>query len=162
MEQVLKPGRNKEKTMRYAWGIVAALVALLSMTQASYAQFRVCNRSDSDEVYVALALASGPSGWQSEGWYTVMRGTCSTVVPQELHNRYYYLYAESEDTVWDGVGGEGGTAFCIREGDAFKLDEVTLADTRDDLQCEKRGYTTRTFLQIDTEEAASYTYELEE
>ena len=147
--------------MRCALGI-AAVAAFLTTTQPSHAQFRVCNRTASDEVYVAFALLSGPAGWQSEGWYTINRETCSTLVPKELHNRYFYLYAESNDTVWDGEGGDGGTAFCIREGDAFKLDEVKLADTKDDLQCEKRGYTTKKFIQIDTEEAATYTYDLEE
>src|SRR5690349_19393090 len=85
---------NKSRTPfpRLALGLVAAIAALVSSTGASYAQFRVCNRSSSDEVYVALGLLSGPSGWQSEGWYTVTRNDCSTVVRHALNNRFYYLY----------------------------------------------------------------------
>jgi uncharacterized membrane protein len=145
-----------------ALGLSACIAALASSTAPSHAQFRVCNRSSSDEVYVALGLLSGPSGWQSEGWYTVTRNDCATVVPHQLQNRYYYLYAESHDTVWAGQAEEGGANFCVREGDVFRLNEVILADTRDDLQCEKHGYSTKTFLQIDTENAPSYIYDLEE
>jgi uncharacterized membrane protein len=148
--------------MRCALCVVAAVAGLLSTTAASHAQFRVCNRSSADEVYVAFALFRGDTGWESEGWYTVARDTCSTLVPRELHNRYFYLYAESNDVIWDGEDGEGSANFCVREGDAFKLDDVRLADTRSDLQCEKRGYTTKRFLQIDTEDAAMYIYDLEE
>src|SRR5438105_926808 len=103
--------------------ICIAAVVMFATTSVSHAQFRVCNRSMSEEVYVAVGHSSESGGWEAEGWYTVPRGTCSTIVPRELNGRYYYLYAESHDTVWDGQDGEGSRDFCVREGDAFKVDE---------------------------------------
>jgi uncharacterized membrane protein len=134
-----------------------AVGALMATTSASLAQFEVCNQSSVDEIYVAIGLYKERKGWESEGWYTVARGECATLV-ERMADRYYYLYAENGKDVWDGTDEEGSSNFCVDPEKVFTLNVKALASKGDNPDCEKRGYITKRFRRVDTERYGSYTY----
>ena len=84
-------------------GPAIVATALVSTTSSGFAQFQVCNKTSTKEIYVALGLYREGKGWESEGWYSIARNQCTTVLA-EMSDRYYYLYAESDDKIWDGDG----------------------------------------------------------
>ena len=89
--------------------------------------------------------------WRSRGWYTVAPRGCETVVSGALKLRYYYYYGENTDAslLWDG-----DFDFCIQDPEEFSI----LGDEN----CERRGYITQGFAEIDTGEAAKFTLDLTE
>src|SRR5690242_16941951 len=107
-----------------------AVSALMATTSASLAQFEVCNQSTVDEIYVAIGLYKESKGWESEGWYTVARGECATLV-ERMADRYYYLYAENGKDVWDGTNDGGSTNFCVDPEKVFTLNVKALASQGD-------------------------------
>ena len=144
--------------LQLALAVTAA--AIMAMPSASQAQLRVCNKSSVDVVDVAFGRHRGRTGWESEGWFKIRRGRCETLVARALRDRYYYLYAEGGDTTWNGDDEKDGSDFCIRPGQVFKLNDASLTDEDNKLNCEKFGYVTKRFMQVDTEDADEFTYEL--
>lgn len=137
-----------------------AAVALLSTSSASFAEFQVCNRTSADEINVAIGLYQARKGWESEGWYTVARNECTTLVEQ-MADRYYYLYVESGDTTWDGSDDEAGSNFCVHPENAFNLNVAEFADRgSDNPNCEKHGHQTKRFFRVDTENSSDYTFDI--
>lgn len=124
-----------------------------------FADFRVCNRSSIDSIDVAFGVQRGRNGWESEGWFTVRRRQCATLIVGDLRQRYYYLYGVSGDTVWDGEDDNDGSDFCVRPGGVFKLNDNSLKNNNNELDCEGHGYEIRKFLQVDTGDAESFTFD---
>jgi uncharacterized membrane protein len=139
--------------------LAVVATALVTTTSAGLAEFQVCNKSSVKEVYVAIGFYQERKGWQSEGWYSVSRNRCTTVI-SEMSDRYYYLYVEGDDKVWDGDGDEQGSNFCVRNGEAFTIEVKPLAQRGDNPNCEKAGYLTKRFMRVDTETYDDYTFDL--
>ena len=110
---------------------------------------------------MALGLYREGKGWESEGWYSIARNQCTTVLA-EMSDRYYYLYAESDDKIWDGDGDKQGSNFCVQNGDAFTINVGPLAGRGDNPNCEKAGYLTKRFMRVDTEAYDEYTFNIED
>jgi uncharacterized membrane protein len=138
--------------------LVLAGLFSLAVPTASLAEFAVCNKASNKEIYVALGHYRDRVGWQSEGWYTVKRGECMTLL-SKMTDRYYYLYADTENgDTWNGEGSEGSTTFCVQDGNAFTLDVAALSPIGDNPDCKKHSYEARSFKRIDTEGYEDYTY----
>ena len=137
---------------------MVAAIALLGMSSRCFAQFQVCNQTSKDDIYVAVGLFQN-GGWQSTGWYDITRKDC-TVVVETMNDRYYYLYVESGNTVWDGTGAKGGSNFCVHPNDAFTLKVAAMSDGGDNPICEKHGYATKRFFRVDTEKYDDYTFNI--
>jgi uncharacterized membrane protein len=153
--------RGRSAVLQRLFLCLAVTAAIMvSTSSASFAQFKVCNQSSVGSVDVAFGLHHGRSGWESDGWYTIGRGECAILVGQALHERYYYLYGVSGDTVWNGDDEDTGSNFCIRPGAVFKLNVDSLNDAGDQPDCENHGYVTKTFFQVDTEDATDYIFNL--
>jgi uncharacterized membrane protein len=127
------------------------VATLLAASTAVYAGFRVCNRSSESEIDVAYGHQTRNDEWLSEGWWTVRRGHCETLVGGSLRHRYYYVYGKSEGRVWEAGKGQDGGDFCT------KNEKFTLPG---DMNCARAGYDTHKFDQIDTEDYDDYTYNL--
>src|SRR5262249_52012414 len=85
-----RAGRNGEPGMlQRMWLAVAVTAAILVTSSESFAQFRVCNRSSADSIEVAFGLQRERGGWEAEGWFTVKRRQCATLVARTLRERYF-------------------------------------------------------------------------
>ena len=109
-----------------------------------------------------FGLHRGRSGWESEGWCTSSRRLCSTLVGRALRDRHYYVYAESDDTVWDGEKDNDGAEFCVKEGGVIKLNDETLKNDDDSLDCEKHGFVAKKFMHVDTNDYTEFTFDIED
>jgi uncharacterized membrane protein len=162
---VVEAATTDGRTMRshhLSLSVAIAAGMLAASASAAFAQFSVCNRTSAAEIYVALGFHEDRGGWASQGWYTVPRGRCTTTAGQ-LTGRYYYLYAESNDVMWDGQGADGSSNFCVHSGNAFKLQVAKLAARgSDNPNCEKHGYVTKRFRRVDTQRFLKFVYTVED
>ena len=131
--------------------VLFAGAALLTVTTSARAEFRVCNRSSHDQIDVAYGHQTRTDEWLSEGWWMVARGQCATLIADRLRYQYYYLYGKSGDTVWQGDASQKNVTFCTTD------EKFTLPG---DMDCERAGYDTHTFIEIDTGDYDSFTYNL--
>ena len=127
-----------------SWKTIAVLVFALWMPQDGAASFRVCNPASVPQS-VSIAYKSA-SGWMSEGWWNIAPGECTTVLKDELKQRYYYYRATSEGTQFEGTGHR----FCT------STSAYTIEGAED---CVSRGFESSEFAEIDTGPSAQ-SYEL--
>ncbi len=121
---------------------VVCAVAALSSAPAS-ADFQVCNESG-EHVSVAIAYYDAATdSMVSEGWWNMDSGDCRTAIDGDLKDKYYYLYAESDEHTWTG-----SHAMCLNPVHKFTLYDV-------DTSCD---YSWENFFQVDTGDAESYTH----
>lgn len=122
-------------------------LGLASFAQPASAELVICNKTRKT-VNLAVGYKEGES-WRSRGWYSINPRGCETVVGGALQLRYYYYYAEDVDAslVWDG-----DYDFCIRDPQEFSI----LGDEN----CERRGYVTQGFAEIDTKDAEKFKLDL--
>jgi len=131
--------------------IALTAATVLTASTVVYAEFRVCNRSSHAEIDVAYGHQTRTDEWLSEGWWTVKRGDCATLIGGPLRYRYYYVSGESGGTAWEAGEDQDGANFCTKHG------KFTLPG---DMDCARAGYDTHKFDQIDTENYDDYTYNL--
>ncbi|AZB73698.2 DUF1036 domain-containing protein [Synechococcus elongatus] len=124
-----------------------AWLGFASFAEPASAELVICNKTRK-AVNLAVGYKEGDS-WRSRGWYTISPRGCETVVGGRLRLRYYYYYAENTDAslLW-----EGDYEFCIRDPEEFSI----LGDEN----CERRGYITQGFAEIDTKNANAFTLDL--
>ncbi|ABB57617.1 DUF1036 domain-containing protein [Synechococcus elongatus] len=124
-----------------------AWLGFSSFAEPASAELVICNKTRKT-VNLAVGYKEGES-WRSRGWYSISPRGCETVVGGRLKLRYYYYYAENTDAslLW-----EGDYNFCIRDPEEFSI----LGDQN----CERRGYLTQGFSEIDTKNAKSFTLDL--
>lgn len=142
--------------------LLAGVVATgsLALPGAARAEFKVCNKSG-QTASVSFGYRHAERGWTSEGWWVVEPGDCTTIVTGELANRYYYVYATGDEGgTWSGTKRQKGGHFCVSSKKFTLYNEHYLEG--DTLDCEKRGYKTRKFDEIDTEDYEDFTYNLTE
>ncbi|MBV0913936.1 DUF1036 domain-containing protein [Rhodobacteraceae bacterium ASV31] len=122
-------------------------IALAAMTAAgaAHANLEICNDTAATQT-VAIGY-QGADDWTSEGWWIIAPGECSIPLAGDLQQRYYYYRATSDDGVI-----EGDYSFCV-DTEAFTI----VGDT----ECERRGYETVDFEEIDTGPTAlTYTFRI--
>jgi uncharacterized membrane protein len=126
------------------FGIFATVVAGMFVLACAPARadFEVCNESG-EHISVAIAYYDeGNDSMVSEGWWNMDSGDCKTPVEGNLQDKYYYVYAESDEHTWTG-----SHEFCLNPEHRFTLYDV---DTRCD-------YAWTKFFQVDTGDADNYT-----
>ena len=128
--------------------VAVALLITLGIGTPARAEFRVCNESASSAA-VAIAQSNGLE-WISQGWWAVDAKRCQVLLEGALKGRYYYLYAVG---LADGSGWTGNRYFCTSNR------SFTITGRKD---CEKRGYRTAGFFEVDTQDALDYTHLLTE
>lgn len=150
-----------------AGSLLCGIFALFMPTKPALAWFKVCNQSTRQNVSVAFAYldtdASVPDifgnrepalrrGWNSQGWWNLQSGECTTVFWHQLNHRnsFWYVYAESSDGgVWSG-----NNYFCVVPGDEFHLGNANA-------RCGGRGKRYG-FSEVNTGNAKDYTFNLTE
>lgn len=139
---------NKSVDIRNSFGrhtplrVMAAIVAAVLLALPAYAGLQLCNKARVP-AKVALAHIAGKT-WESRGWWTVPPGTCTTLIAGPLDARYYYLYGT------DGRSGtwSGGTNFCISAESTFSVAGRG--------NCAARGYDSKGFFEIDTQDRSDW------
>lgn len=127
-------------------GFTVAAGALLAATNAAFADFRVCNATQS-LVGVAIGYRAS-TGWVTEGWWHIDASSCKTLIEGPLSSRYYYLYAEDADR---GGRWDGPINMCVAER------EFKIAGAGD---CFARGFQRAGFQEYDTREQSSWMVQL--
>jgi uncharacterized membrane protein len=147
--------------MRGRWLAIAAVLAVAGVDSISpsRAEFRVCNKSKT-ELNVAIGYDGGRQGWIAQGWWSIGTDKCTTVLSNELHNRYYYLYADNADGgEWAG-GGDDDRLFCIK--DEKFLHYRSRYGQNEDNDCKKAGLNSKLFFQVDIGDYHRWTHTLED
>lgn len=127
--------------------VVFSFMLCFFFAGAAFAGLEVCNQSHSRLVNVAIGyLHHGRK--VSEGWWTIERGECKTVIGRPLYGYYYfYAFSRSGKKQWTG-----NYSFCTLP-EAFKLHN---ADT-----CEEGG-DMMPFEEIDARRTANHIQNLTE
>lgn len=133
---------------------LAAAATILSVAPPALTEetgFSLCNRTTLVVDYAkGLNLtnkdAGKPTLIEADGWYTLAPGECDVLWPGALKYRYYMIYAaaRASNRVW-----EGDKSVCVENG-TFKLQEPLCPADRNH----------RKFIQVDTGEFYSFTYDL--
>jgi len=68
------------------------------------ADLRICNKSKKPLTSAIAYHNTARNTWTTEGWWAVEPGKCATPIKGTLRNRYYYIYAHTNDDsiIWDG------------------------------------------------------------
>ncbi|MBW4618232.1 MAG: DUF1036 domain-containing protein [Cyanosarcina radialis HA8281-LM2] len=118
----------------------------LRFISSSPKQFRLCNRSNARQVSVAYAYYNGQS-WVKRGWYTILRGQCSTLT--KIYSRYVYFYAEGSQ----GEKWSGNRPWCVHPTARFSLPMRPVNECI-------TPYELRPFVGVDTGKARQWTHNL--
>ncbi|SFU12699.1 Uncharacterized membrane protein [Pseudovibrio denitrificans] len=139
---------NRFRKNSLALACVAFGVLSFQQIPSAKADFRACNKTEST-VNIAIGYRDG-ADWITEGWWTIDKNACDTLVSGDLASRYYYLYAVQTDQngEWDGKA-----YMCVRQK------KFTIRGIED---CVARGYERTGFFEIDTGEQSSWTVQLTE
>lgn len=131
-----KSGLTEDATLPSA--LYAALMKTAG-TMPKQAGFRFCNQTD-QTAWGAVGY-EGASDATSTGWFTIPAHGCTDAIKERLRAKFYYSYAESERKNGGLMTWGGDDKFCTAE-ERFVI--------RGREGCEKRGYTTRGFMRVDT------------
>ena len=131
---------------RFLTIIGTACVALTLHPATSRADLKLCNTTTS-RIGVAIGYRD-PSGWTTEGLWTLAAQTCETLYKGALSSRYWYVHAIDYDR-----GGEwAGQSFMCTTDRAF-----TIRGVQD---CTDRGYKRTGFFEVDAQDAQDWTIRL--
>ena len=126
--------------------IGTACAALTLGAATSHADLKLCNTTSS-RIGVAIGYRD-PSGWTTEGWWTLASQTCETLYKGVLSSRYWYVHAIDYDR-----GGEwAGQSFMCTTDKAFTIRGVQ--------ECVERSYKRTGFFEVDTQDAQDWTIRL--
>jgi len=127
---------------------VLVLIAALAFTSApAQARYKYCNNTS--YVLKSAIAYNEKSGWVSRGWWTLLPGTCRTILPQDLKGEVYYTYAESVPGHRGGIKYFAGTRpFCTKEG-------FFTIKGRD--ECTTQGYSAGSFVKVHVGKAHNWT-----
>ncbi len=146
LARVMKMTAAKARLASLGAAAAASVVAALAMPAPAWADFRVCNATQS-LVGVSIGYRAS-TGWVTEGWWHIDGSTCKTLIEGSLSSRYYYLYAEDAER---GGRWDGPVNMCVAER------EFKIAGAGD---CFARGFQRAGFQEYDTGEQSSWMVQL--
>ncbi|PCJ70410.1 MAG: hypothetical protein COA62_07390 [Rhodobiaceae bacterium] len=118
----------------------------LSMTPAQ-AGYRYCNAT-SYTLDSAIGYES-EAGWQSQGWFRLLPGSCDTVLQEGIDHESYFVFARSIDAHSGGTKYfSGSDRFCTAPGD-FHVNGRT--------NCASRGFDNFDFTRVETRTGNDWT-----
>lgn len=103
-----------------ALGRLAGLAFVLAITvlavRPAHADLTICNQYK-ETIFAAYGYNNG-TDWVSQGWWQIDPGQCSALISGALTNRYYYVYADTDngDYYWGG-----DYMFCIHKPNEFEI-----------------------------------------
>lgn len=132
--------------------LVAALLAKQAVLPLPTNTFTACNQSNVpiSIAYARFDDASATSTFSSHGWYSINAGACAVISSSLTHFRYFYVYAEGQNLVWQDPTGANQT--CIDPVNSFNIVNAASGN------CTAQGYQSRPFVQVDTGASTSFTY----
>jgi uncharacterized membrane protein len=140
--------RAQRMTLRLVRGLAVSTGLVTALTifacGPARAEFTVCNQTLD---VVNLALGQEVEGaFRTEGWWTVGVNQCVNLIPEQLANRYIYVYAT------DAFGHailNGSTDMCI-DRRRFTIRGID--------ECWQRGYIPARFYEVDTLSQIRWTF----
>jgi uncharacterized membrane protein len=134
------------RTRPAALVLATVSAVLLVASVPAVADLKLCNTTTS-RIGVAIGYQD-PSGWATEGWWTLAAQTCETLYKGPLTSRYWYVHAIDYDR-----GGEwAGQSFMCTKEKAF-----TIRGVKD---CSERGARRTGFFEVDVQGASDWTIRL--
>ena len=129
--------------------LAAAFIVAADAAQAADG-FELCNRTNRPVSYAKAINDKAKEGDKnaitSEGWFTLRPGACEVLYPGKLEFRYYLIYAEAKGSKRRWTGDR---SVCV-ESRTFKITRDVCPPSRNN----------RMFIQVDTGDSESFTYEL--
>jgi uncharacterized membrane protein len=124
------------------------LAGFIFTASPASAFLKVCNMTSS-RVGIAIGYKD-PKGWVSEGWWNIASHNCEVLLKDDLIARYYYVHAldYDRDDTWPGK-----STMCTKDK-KFKI--------RGAKDCEKRGYKSSKFFEVDTNNERDWKVKLTE
>lgn len=112
------------------------------------ADLKVCNDTENTSGVAVGYLENNQ--WISQGWWHIPAGECSAIVEGNLKHRYYYIFAEDEQTneIW-----QGNVSMCTSNVE-FKIIGRE--------NCFVKGYEKAAFFEVDTKQNNSWQVRLTE
>jgi uncharacterized membrane protein len=127
--------------------IIVTLTVWLGRPAQAHAAYDLCN---STSYTIRAAVAFKVAGdYQSAGWFTVYPGFCRPIIDKPLNQETYYIHART-------VRGHKGPMRAWTGDDEFCVDQDDF-DIKGDRDCEKRGYASAYFAEVDVGHAKSWT-----
>ena len=104
------------KVLARAAALAFVLVGTVLSARPAHADLTICNQYR-ETIYTAYGFNNG-TDWVSRGWWQIDPGQCVALISGALTNRYYYVYADTEngDYYWGG-----DYMFCISKPNAFEI-----------------------------------------
>lgn len=145
------PAHARTSRFAQAPSFFLTLFAVLTLwvvgTGSAHADYRLCNATS----YV-LDGAIGyetETGWESQGWFRLLPGSCETALPDKITQDTYYVFARSIEAHEGGTKYfDGSDRFCTTMGDF-------LISGRTD--CATRGFDSYDFTRVETKQGDSWT-----
>lgn len=123
--------------------VFLVIVGTVCLTTNSLAELRVCNDVNSA---VGISIGYKKDGvWTTQGWWEIQPNSCQLIIDEPLTNRFYYLYAETQNK---GLSWEGSIPMCIQD-DVFTIEGMN--------DCFARGLQRVGFQEYDTLHQSSWT-----
>ena len=134
--------------MKFLPTLFIGLFAFLVYPACAHADLRICNKTSS-RISAAFGY-KGEKGWVTEGWWNVTPGACEALQEGNLRAKFYYIYAV------DSARGDewGGRLMMCTQDKKFTIYGVK--------ECEKRGFQSNKFFEIDTGELPTWVVYIDE
>ena len=129
------------KRLLAAIALTAGAVLLAAPAEAA---MTLCNRSWT-AASVAVGYLDGAKGWTAEGWFSIARGKCETLVKSRLGGSYVYLLVDGGRL--PPSRGQSGGWFCTDDS-GFATRNRDYSNAQHDLMCEAAGLKTEQFREI--------------
>ncbi|MCB1548953.1 MAG: DUF1036 domain-containing protein [Hyphomicrobiaceae bacterium] len=123
-----------------------AVIFLLASGAPALADLKICNATSS-RIGVAIGYRD-TKGWATEGWWNIPPQTCETLLKGILASRFYYIHAID----YDRSGEWAGKNVMCTASRSFLLRQVR--------ECEKYGYKSAGFFEVDTGDQRDWTVQL--
>ena len=144
---VLSRSTPSPRAVRLFFGLLLVSAALLFSTWDARADYKLCNATS----YV-LDSAIGyetETGWESQGWFRLLPGSCEVALPDKITQDTYYVFARSIEAHEGGTKYfDGSDRFCTTMGDF-------LISGRAD--CATRGFDSYDFTRVETRKGDDWT-----
>ncbi len=130
--------------MKRLLAAIALLAGAVLLAAPAEAGMRLCNRSWTT-ASVAVGYLDGAKGWTAEGWWSIARGACQTLVKSRLTGSSVYLLVDGGRL--PPSRGQSGGWFCTDDS-GFSTRNSDYSNAQHELMCEAAGLKTEQFHEI--------------
>ncbi len=130
--------------MKRPFAAAALLAGTVVLAGPADAAMTLCNKL-SGGVSVAVGYLDGAKGWTAEGWFTIARGDCRTVLDSPLTGSSVYLLLDGGRL--PPSRNQSGGWFCTDDS-GFMTRNSDYSNDAHELMCEAAGLKTEQFREI--------------